>query len=148
MNLETEKRDSAQVEQGRTPSLFKRIGGADAVSATVEKFYERVVDDPELRPFFAKTNMKWLEERQKRFFTQALGGPEVYTGRSMRETHSHLSIEQHHFDLVAKHLTATLAALSVPAPLIDEVIAVVGPLAAEIVNTETLDPRETVAESS
>jgi hemoglobin len=119
------------------PSLFKRLGGADAISATVEQFYERVLADTNLEGFFLNTNLKRLKERQKRFFTQALGGPSVYNGRSMREAHERLSIEQQHFNSVAGHLVSTLAALGVPESLINETVELIAPLAAEIVNTPT-----------
>ena len=56
------------------PSLYERLGGKTAIAAAVEEFYVRVLADPELRPFFAKTNMKWLKTRQAQFLTQALGG--------------------------------------------------------------------------
>ena len=136
MDLKTRNHDISTGEPTRKHSLFERLGGADAIEATVEQFYERVLKDPKLKPFFANTNLVWLKERQKRFFTQALGGPQVYNGRPMREAHARLSIERQHFDLVAGHLVSTLTALGVPKPLIVETVALVAPLAAEIVNTD------------
>ncbi len=64
--------------------------------------------------------------------TMAFGGPNSYTGRSMAAAHKHL-IEQKglnasHFDKVAGHLVSTLQSLGVEKPLIDEVVAIVGPL--------------------
>jgi len=142
MDLKTKNRDASTVEPAGKTSLFERLGGADAIGATVEQFYERVLKDPKLKPFFANTNLKWLKERQKRFFTQALGGPPVYNGRPMREAHAHLAIEQLHFNLVAGHLVNTLAALGVPKGLIDETVVLVAPLAAEIVNTDNSQSRD------
>ena len=120
------KKDSA--------SIYDRLGGAEAIKATVEKFYQRVLDDPQLQPFFANADMDSLKAQQVRFFTQALGGPAEYKGRSMKEAHAPLAIEQRHFDLVAGHLMAALVSLSVPKLLMDEVVAVVAPLASEIVS--------------
>jgi hemoglobin len=57
-----------------SPSLYERLGGKTAIVAAGEEFYRRVLADPELRPFFAKTNMKWLKTRQPHFLTQTLGG--------------------------------------------------------------------------
>ncbi len=116
-------------------SLYDRLGGKKAVAAAVEGFYERVLKDPQLQSFFAKTNMAWLKSRQNQFLTQALGGPADYKGRSMKMAHTGLAIKQSHFDLVAKHLVETLASLKVPQALIDEVVAGVAPLAGEIVNS-------------
>jgi methyl-accepting chemotaxis protein len=118
-----------------SPSLYERLGGKTAITAAVEEFYRRVLADPELRPFFAKTNMKWLKTRQVQFLTQALGGPALYRGQDMKAAHAHLAIEAHHFERVAGHLVNTLQMLGAPQPLIDEVVAGVAPLAADIVNT-------------
>jgi hemoglobin len=118
-----------------SPSLYERLGGKGAINAAVEQFYVRVLADPELQPFFAKTNLKWLKTRQAQFLTQALGGPALYQGQAMKPAHAHLAIEARHFNRVAGHLVGTLQALGVPQPLIDEVVAGVAPLAADIVNT-------------
>ncbi len=119
----------------RTDSLYAKLGGKTAIKAVVEEFYERVLADPELAPFFAKTNMTWLKTRQTQFFSQALGGPEIYRGQPMGPAHENLQIEDRHFAHVAKHLVGSLQSLRVPKNLIDEVVALVAPLKAEIVNT-------------
>jgi len=123
--------------QALQPTLYERLGGAPAISAVVDAFYERVLADGDLRPFFVQTNLQWLKGRQKQFFGQALGGPEIYKGRPMREAHAHLPIEQKHFDRVAEHLIAVLKDVNVSVDLIQEVVAVVAPLAVDIVNTQS-----------
>jgi methyl-accepting chemotaxis protein len=129
----------ATTEAAQTPSLFERLGGVPAIKLAVEQFYERVLADPELAPFFADTNMAWLKARQNAFFIQALGGPPVYKGRDMRSAHAHLPIEPRHFERVAGHLADTLRALNVPQSLVDEVLLRVAPLADEVVNTPPTD---------
>ncbi len=114
-------------------SLYTRVGGATAVSAAVDAFYERVLADPLLAPFFAGVEMKGLRQYQKDFFTQALGGPARYKGAAMKPAHSHLPIEQRHFDKVAAHLAATLEALGVGKKEIGEIMATIAPLASDIV---------------
>jgi len=116
-------------------SLFDRLGGAAAIDATVEQFYERVLADPLLSPFFAQVRLPWLKQQQKAFFTTALGGPEIYRGRDMKVAHAKMAIEERHFGQVARHLSATLQSLQVPPPLIAEVMGAVGSLAHDIINT-------------
>ena len=117
-------------------SLYDRLGGAEAIQAAVEEFYKRVLDDPELSPYFNKKRMKQLKDKQTAFLCQALGGPEEYRGRSMRSAHASLKLSDHHFDAVADHLGNALAALGVSDDLIDEVLGVVGGLREEIVTRE------------
>jgi methyl-accepting chemotaxis protein len=121
----------------QTVSLFEQLGGTPAITAAVDLFYERVLADPTLAPFFAGTKLAWLKGRQVAFFTQALGGPALYKGRSMQRAHAKLAIEQLHFSRVATHLGDALKSLEVRRDLIDQVIGAVAPLAAEIVNTES-----------
>ncbi len=117
-------------------SIYDRIGGTPALQAAVDAFYVRVLADTELKPFFEKTNMAALKIRQRAFFGQALGGPEVYRGRDMRSAHARFQISQKHFDKVAGHLVDTLKSLGVDQATIGEIVAAVAPLAAEIVNTK------------
>ena len=62
---------------------------------------------------------------QKAFLTMALGGSAAYEGRVLHEAHAALTIDDHHFDRVAGHLTGVLFGLGVAPELIDEVIAAV-----------------------
>src|SRR3954451_11129747 len=126
--------------QTETGSLFDRLGGMDAVTAAVDRFYQRVLADAELAPFFARPNITWLRKRQALFLAQALGGPADYPGRDMRTVHERLAITAGHVDRVAGHLVAALAALGVPRPLIEEVAAVVVALKPDIVTTPTVPP--------
>jgi hemoglobin len=115
-------------------SLHERLGGTDAIAAVVESFYERVLGDPELRPFFDGVPMDVLRGSQTRFLVQALGGPSEYRGPSMREVHARMRITDRQFALVEGHLGAALAAAGASPAVIDEVVAVVAPLAADIVS--------------
>jgi len=125
------------------PTLFERIGGIPAIKAAVDLFYEKVLADETLAPFFTGTNMAWLKGRQSAFFAQALGGPALYKGKDMRNAHARLAISQADFDRTAGHLVAALAELQVPPSLVDEVVAAVAPLAPEIVSSpETASDKE------
>lgn len=120
-------------------SLYERLGGAPAIDAAVDAFYERVLADESVAPFFQGVSMPRQIKQQKAFFTTALGGPAIYKGRDMKEAHDHLAIQEKHFGSIAQHLIATLQALGVGQELIDEVIAAISPLAGDIINTPTAD---------
>jgi methyl-accepting chemotaxis protein len=121
------------MEATKKGTLFERIGGKPAIAATVEQFYERVLADEDLKPFFKNTDVPSLKAMQEKFFTAALGGPEEYDGRSIIEAHAHLEIHSDHFDRVAHHLIETLRGLGVTEDHIDEIIGTVGTLKSEIV---------------
>ncbi|MEU4524637.1 group 1 truncated hemoglobin [Amycolatopsis sp. NPDC024027] len=114
-------------------SIYEQIGGQEALVAVVDDFYERVLADAELAPFFAGTSMPRLKGMQVEFFAAALGGPDEYRGRTMKDVHRGRGIAQHHFDLVAKYLTDSLLAAGVPEETTATIIGAIAPLSEEIV---------------
>jgi hemoglobin len=90
------------------PSLYQRIGGAEVVATLVDGFYGRVLGDPELAPFFAKTDVKKLRAMQREFFSVALGGPVTYFGKPLAYAHRGRGIERRHLQRFTEHLLATL----------------------------------------
>ena len=65
------------------PTLFERVGGEQTIAEVVYNFYERVLADPELKPFFKNTSMDKLRRMQREFFSAALDGPIKYTGKPL-----------------------------------------------------------------
>jgi hemoglobin len=113
-------------------TIYEQIGGHEALEAVVSDFYDRVLVDPELAPFFTGTNMARLKGKQVEFFAAALGAPEPYTGAPMRQVHQGRGITIHHFNLVAGHLSASLRAAGVPEETVGQIIGAIAPLSAEI----------------
>ncbi len=109
-------------------TVFQRIGGISIVDAAVDLLYRKINKDSDLLPFFEGADMNLVQGRQVEFITKALGGPDEYGGRDLRSVHKHLveaGLNSSHFDKVAAYLSQSLAELEVPAPLIDEVIAII-----------------------
>ena len=115
-------------------SIYEAIGGEPALVAVVDDFYVRVLADPQLAGFFAGVSMPRLKGRQVEFFAAALGGPDVYEGRGMRQAHAGRGIGQADFDKVAVHLTGALAAAGVPTETIAQIAETITPLASDIVS--------------
>lgn len=113
-------------------SIYTQIGGYEAIEGVVDDFYDRVLADDQLCAFFTGTNMSRLKGKQVEFFAAALGGPERYTGASMKHVHQGRGIAMHHFDLVVQHLVNALNTAGVPPRTMGQIIAAIAPLAAEI----------------
>jgi hemoglobin len=93
-------------EKQRT--LFERVGGEQAIAELIHDFYDRVLADPELKPFFKHTSIDKLRRMQREFFSAALDGPITYTGRPLSHVHHGKNIMKHHFALYVNHLLDTL----------------------------------------
>jgi hemoglobin len=118
-------------------SIYDDIGGADAVSAAVDEFYRRVLGDPELAGYFEDVDINRLRRHQRSFIAAAIGGPEPYVGRTMREAHAPFHIAPEDFDGVVAHLVETLAGLGVPQPTIAAIGTKLAPLKDEIAPERT-----------
>ncbi|HKS45918.1 MAG TPA: group 1 truncated hemoglobin [Amycolatopsis sp.] len=116
-------------------SIYERIGGQESLIEVVDRFYARVLADPALAPYFAGANMSRLKGKQVEFFAAVLGGPDQYSGLSMKDAHRGRGISQDHFDRVATILSETLVDTGVPAETVEEIITAIAPLSAEIVAT-------------
>ncbi len=113
-------------------SIYDDIGGAPSVTAAVDDFYVRVLGDPMLAPYFEGVDIDRLKSHQRSFIAAAIGGPEIYAGRSMKEAHAGLDITPEAFDRVVDHLVATLQGLGVPAETIATIGGALAPLKSDI----------------
>ena len=110
-------------------SLYERIGGEAAITAAVTEFYDRVLADDELAPFFEGISTGVLIQKQVAFMTMAFGGPHDYTGRDLRSSHARLvarGLTDAHFDRVTGHLSETLSDLGVPDSERQEALTLIG----------------------
>jgi hemoglobin len=94
---------------GSEESLYDRIGGAEAIASMVDRFYATVIADQDLRPYFDHVALDKLRHMQVEFFSAALGGPTVYTGRTVIHAHQGRRITRQHFQAFVQHLFETLA---------------------------------------
>ncbi|MBL8870485.1 MAG: group 1 truncated hemoglobin [Planctomycetaceae bacterium] len=121
------------------PSLYERIGGADGIVRAVSKFYNLVLADPELAPFFQHTPVDRLLNMQQEFFSSALDGPIRYTGRSLVEAHHGRGIEMGHFSRFVQHLLTTLKDFHLTDHEIDEIIARISTQANKVTEDANVD---------
>ena len=117
-------------------SLYERLGGYNAVAAVVDDFVGRLVTDRQFERFFAGHSTDSKKRIRQHIVDQlcaAAGGPCVYTGRSMKDSHAGLGISEAEWDAAAKHLVASLDKFKVPEQEKKDLLAFVNTVRAEIV---------------
>ena len=114
-------------------SLYEKLGGQAAVVAVVEEFYKRILADDRINFIFDQTDMDRLKRHQAAFISFAVGGPNHYTGRSMQKAHKGLKITPEQFQIVAMHLSDSLANFDVDQESIDQVIEKVASLKDDVI---------------
>jgi hemoglobin len=103
-------------------TLYDRLGGREGIEAVVDDFYDRLVADEALGPFFEGADMESLRRTQADFLCEAAGGPERYTGPDIREAHAHVPFEPRHIETAVDHLYASLDAFDVTGEDADAVV--------------------------
>jgi hemoglobin len=117
-------------------SLYKRLGGYDALAAVTDDFITRLATDKTLGRFFvgASDNSKMrIRQLVLDQLCAATGGPCVYIGRDMKTAHKGLGITEEDWNIAVKHLVATLTIFKVPENLQKEVATAISGLKADIV---------------
>ena len=120
-------------------TLYDKIGGAPVVDQLVDRFYEKVLDDPLLSPFFRQTSMETLRRMQKVFLTVALGGPEPDLKVSLYEIHRDRGIQRQHLTRFTELLLETLTEIGVPEKEAGEVISRVATYSNDILGETAVD---------
>ena len=112
-------------------SLYDRLGGAYAIAVVCDDFLDRVfVNDtlnanPRINEARSRVPKAGLKFQVSALVCQATGGPEMYTGRSMKDSHAHLGITESEWNALVTDFRASLDKFKVPAPEQKELIAIV-----------------------
>ena len=126
----------APAQPPASDSLYKRLGGYDAIAAVTDDFLGRLATDPSIGRFFVghSTDSKQrIRQHVIDFLCSATGGPCIYKGRDLKTSHAGLGITKADWDRSVEHLVATLAKFKVPQKEKDDLLAAAGALEKDIV---------------
>lgn len=122
---------SSAAEEKPQKSLYERLGGVYNIAPVVDEFLEVLyVDDvlnanpriKEARDRVPKAVLKYHVTSQ---VCQAAGGPEKYTGRTMKESHKHLNITEKEWQAMRADFKKVLDKFKVPEQEQKELFAIV-----------------------
>jgi hemoglobin len=105
--------------------LYEKIGGSRTINELVRIFYDRVLADPLLSPFFPNTDMDTLRAQQVMFMTMLLGGARSFKGRDLGTAHAAARMQglaDAHFDALLSHFGAALEELEVEEDYVREIL--------------------------
>ena len=104
-------------------TIYRDIGGREAVEAVVSDFYDDVLADEQLAPYFDGMDMDELRAHQVQFISAVAGGPAEYAGADMREAHDHLDLDAEDFAAVGGHLRSALETNGIAEENVDAIMA-------------------------
>ncbi|SDX90689.1 hemoglobin [Micromonospora pattaloongensis] len=93
-----------------TVSYFERLGGAAVVKQAISRFYDLVLADEELRPYFAKADLGQLKAHQTALLARVLRGPGQHVPPDLASAHRDLGITDEQYARVAHYLLTALRA--------------------------------------
>ncbi|HKQ99403.1 MAG TPA: group 1 truncated hemoglobin [Pyrinomonadaceae bacterium] len=134
---EARAQEAAHQETSAAQSLYKRLGGYDALAAVTDDFVKRLVEDKQLTRFFngvSTDSRKRIRQLVLDQLCAATGGPCIYIGRSMRTVHEGLGITEDDWNTAVKLLGMTLEKFKVPKVEQGELATLLGGLKADIVD--------------
>ena len=120
-------------------SLYERLGGNAAIMAVVENFRDRVAGDDRINGKFAKSDLARLTQMLIDQVSEATGGPNRYTGRSMKDAHAGMAVTSGEFNALVEDLVATLNHFKVGSKEKDELLGALGPMKGDIVEVDSND---------
>jgi hemoglobin len=118
-------------------SLYERLGGIDAITAVARAFEERAAKDDRINQKFARTNLDRLTKEFVDQLCQDTGGPCTYTGLSMKKSHTNMEVTSGEWDAFLEDLVATLDGFNVAKAEQDELLNILRPMRADIVEVDS-----------
>jgi hemoglobin len=131
--------EEAPMATQELPTLYERLGGVYSIATVMDDFINRIMIDPRLNanPMVDEAHHRVSPAGFKYLVTEmvcwAAGGPQKYTGRSMKESHQHLTITAAEWEAFLDDLQQTLDKFAVPQAEQAEVKAIVASTRADIV---------------
>ena len=106
--------------ENATSTLYDRLGGVYSIAMVVDDFIDRIMADPRLNanPRVDEAHHRVTPPGFKYLVTEmvcsAAGGPQNYTGRSMKDSHQDLMITADEWDAFVDDLEQSLDRFDVP----------------------------------
>ena len=120
-------------------SLYERLGGVYSIATVVDDLIDRVMSDARLNanPLVDEAHHRFPPAGFKYLVTEmvcwASGGPQKYTGRTMRESHENLKISAGEWNAFLDDVQQTLNKFKVPQAEQAELNAIIASTRADIV---------------
>ena len=122
---------AAEEKPVKGPSLYERVGGINNIAVLIDDVIERSYVDEVFR---ANPN---IEEAHKRYPKAAykfnatalacmvMGGPQKYTGRSMKDAHQHLLVNEKEWNELKVIFRDSMNSFKVPQKEQNEIIGII-----------------------
>jgi hemoglobin len=124
-----------------TGSFYDAVGGEEAFTRLVRRFYAEVESDPRLRAVYPSQDLGPAQEHLRLFLMQYWGGPGTYSEQRghprLRMRHAHFAIGDAERDAWLRHMRTALDELDLDAAYDEQLWQYLVMAAHSLVNTQT-----------
>lgn len=120
-------------------SLYKRLGGYDAIAAVTDDFIGRLATDKVLSRFFVASSDDTkgkIRQHIVDLLCNVTGGPCIYIGRSMKDSHKGMKISENDWAITVRLLIESLNKFKVPQKEQNDFLAIVSSVKKDIVEVQ------------
>ena len=114
-------------------TMFQRYGGPERVAGLVLRFYELVLANPRLGPFFETCDMRRLMEHHARYASWVLDRPGDQTDDELRTVHAPLGVRRGEYDEMLRLFRDAMEETGYERPEIDAATRKLGSLRSLVV---------------
>jgi len=119
-------------------TLYEKLGGADGIAKIVDDIVEAHLNNPTIKarflPYLEKPErVAEIKKHNREFLGAGSGGPEIYSGRSMLETHRGMNISEAEYMAVTDDIMHVLEKNGVGESARNEVLAITFGLKGDII---------------
>ena len=115
-------------------SVYKQFGERPGLVALMDDLMINLTADPRTRPFFASADQKHIKLELVDQFCVILGGPCQYTGKTMKEAHKRLPIDEASFNALVEDLQLAMNKHDIPFRAQNKLLQKLAPMHREVVN--------------
>ena len=117
-------------------SLYQAFGGQAGVARVIDDMYANVLADPRTAPYFDGAPIKRIKQKLNEQFCVLMGGPCVYTGRTMKRTHEGQNIDRAAFDALVEDLQKAMDRNGIPFHTQNKLLAKLAPMYRDVQDRE------------
>ncbi len=116
-------------------ALYRALGGQAGLVALMDDFVPRLVADPKIGHFFAKTDLANFKDMLVQQVCVVSGGGCTYRGANMKLAHEEHDIRMADFNRLVEDLQVSMEARGIPFATQNQLLARLAPMHRDIVNT-------------
>jgi len=116
-----------------TASLYERLGGTDGITQIASDLVDIHLANPTISPRYASSDAAKVKNGAATFFIAGTGGPNVYEGQNMLDTHKGMNISGEEFLAVLDDALEALAKNGIGQREQEEVLFVLYSMKSEVV---------------